>query len=98
MSGLKLTYHEPSEKAQVCEEVAATYIVLNDVVSRHSSDTELVDLDVDLSSRAAQTGTLGEGGAEVALRRVSVNNAARKCSEQRGLPRRMPQEAGQYSC
>lgn len=82
VSGLKVTYHKLSEKKHMHEEVAVTYIVLNNVVGRHSGNAELVDLDVDLPSDAAQTGALGEGGAELALRRVSVNNAARTCSEE----------------
>lgn len=75
LSGLKLTYHILSEKSHTQEKFADTYIVLNNVMGGHSSHTELVDLDVDLLSDAAQTGALGEGGLELALRRVSVSNA-----------------------
>lgn len=99
LSGLKLTCHILSEKAHAQEEVADTYIVLNNVMGGHSSHTELVDLDIDLLSDAAQTGALGEGCVELALRRVLVNNAAaRENSGEGGLRKHRPQVAGQGSC
>lgn len=98
VSGLKLTYHKLSEKKHIHEEVAVTYIVLNNVMSRHCGNAELVDLHVDLPPDAAQTGALGEGGVELALRRVSVDNAAMACFEKQGLPQHMPQVADRGSC
>lgn len=82
VSGLKLTYHELSERAHAHEEVTDTYIVLDNVMGGHSSHTELVDLDVDLLADAAQAGALGEGGSKFALRKVSVNDEVRACSEE----------------
>lgn len=50
-------------------------------MGRHSCHTELVDLDLNLLSRAAQTGAFGKGGVKLALIRVSVKIAARTCYE-----------------